>query len=38
MRPDTHRFLNALFRRENAGLSDLIGQEVERRWYRDPGS
>jgi sulfotransferase family protein len=36
MRPDTHRFLNALFRRENAGLSGLIGQEVEERWYRDP--
>lgn len=36
MRPDTHRFLNALFRRENAGLSELIGQEVEGRWYRDP--
>ena len=36
MQPDTHRFLNALFRRENAGLSELIGQDVERRWYRDP--
>lgn len=36
MRPDTHRYLNALFRRENAGLSGLIGQDVERRWYRDP--
>ena len=36
MQPDTHRFLNALFRRENAGLSELIGHDVERRWYRDP--
>jgi hypothetical protein len=38
MRPETHRFLNALFRRENAGLSELIGQDVEQHWYRDPAS
>lgn len=38
MRAETHRFLNAYFRRENAGLSDLIGQDVESRWYRDPAS
>lgn len=38
MRADTHRFLNTLFRRENAGLSALIGHDVERRWYRDPSA
>jgi hypothetical protein len=38
MQPETHRFLNEFFRRENAGLSELIGQDVERRWYRDPGA
>lgn len=36
MRADTHRFLNALFRRDNAGLSEVIGADVERRWYREP--
>lgn len=36
MRASTHRFLNVLFRHENDGLSELIGIDVERHWYRNP--
>jgi hypothetical protein len=36
MRADTHRFLNDLFRRENDGLAQLIGHDLDRLWYRDP--
>jgi hypothetical protein len=36
MSGDTHRFLNDLFRRENDGLAQLIGRDVDRLWYRDP--
>lgn len=35
MRPSTRRFLNALLRRENQGLSELIGMDVDRVWYRE---
>ena len=34
MRPETQRFLNDLFRRENAGLSELIGMDLEKKWYK----
>jgi hypothetical protein len=35
MKPQTRTFLNAYFARENAGLSELIGKDVQRYWYRD---
>jgi Sulfotransferase family len=34
MREATHRFLDEHFAHENAGLSDLIGRDVSRTWYR----
>lgn len=34
MRPETHAFLDQLFRRENDGLSDLTGRDVTAKWYR----
>ena len=34
MKPATREFLNKLFARENAGLSKLIGKNVEEYWYR----
>ncbi len=35
MRPQTKRFLTDYFGRENRGLSDLIGQDVDRLWWKD---
>ncbi|MEK6238896.1 MAG: sulfotransferase, partial [Planctomycetales bacterium] len=35
MKPATRSFLNDLFRRENAGLADLIGQDVEEFWFKE---
>lgn len=35
MSRSTRRFLNALLRRENAGLSELIGVDLDRLWYRE---
>lgn len=35
MLTQTRRFLNSYFARENKGLSELIGRDVERYWYRD---
>jgi hypothetical protein len=32
MRNETRRFLQKLYRRANAGLSELIGEDVSRRW------
>jgi hypothetical protein len=32
MRPETRAFLNDLFRKANAGLSELIGIDVEQKW------
>jgi hypothetical protein len=32
MRPETRTFLEQLFRRENAGLSELLGTDVATRW------
>lgn len=37
MRAETRRFLNRLFERENRGLDELIGVDLARYWYRDPG-
>lgn len=34
MRPETRRFLNEYFARENDGLAELIDKDVERHWYR----
>jgi len=34
MREDTRRFLVALMRRENQGLSELIGMNVDEYWYK----
>ena len=33
MRPETHAFLDEYFRNANAGLSELIGMDVEQKWY-----
>lgn len=35
MREDTRRFLSALLRRENRGLSELVGLDLDRLWYQD---
>jgi hypothetical protein len=35
MKPGTRRFLNQMFRRENARLAGLIGKDLNRWWYRD---
>ena len=37
MAPETRRFLDDLFRSENAGLADLIGLDVDRYWYSPKG-
>lgn len=36
MRPETQAFLNDLLRKENAGLSELIGVDIDKKWYRAP--
>lgn len=36
MKAATSRFLNELLRRENRGLGELIGVDLEAVWYRDP--
>ena len=35
MRSETRNFLNRYFARENEGLADLIGMDVNRYWYQD---
>jgi hypothetical protein len=35
MKQATRRFLNEMFARENEGLSELIGIDVNKYWYRD---
>jgi Sulfotransferase family len=35
MQPATRRFLNEMFARENEGLSELIGIDVKKSWYRN---
>lgn len=35
MKPQTRKLLNELFARENQGLSELVGKNVESYWYRD---
>jgi hypothetical protein len=35
MDPATRRFLNELFRRENAGLDELVGSDISAAWYTD---
>jgi hypothetical protein len=35
MKPQTRTFLNSYFARENTGLSELIGKDVEQYWYLD---
>lgn len=35
MRHETRRFLNALLARENRGLADLTGLEIDRYWFKD---
>lgn len=37
MKAATRAFLNDYFKRENAGLSELIGHDTEELWYRDQG-
>jgi hypothetical protein len=36
MAPGTRRALNELFAMENRGLGDLLGIDVEKRWYQRP--
>jgi hypothetical protein len=33
MKPETRKYLDAVLRRENAGLAELIGMDVERHWW-----
>jgi hypothetical protein len=35
MRPDTRDFLNSMFRNENRGLDELLGESFEALWYRN---
>jgi hypothetical protein len=34
MRPETHAFLDDYFQTQNAGLSELIGMDLEQKWYK----
>jgi hypothetical protein len=38
MNADTREFLTRLLRRENRGLTEMTGLDVERHWYRQPRS
>lgn len=35
MRPATRSFLNRYFQRENRGLDEIVGKDLERWWYRN---